>query len=414
MASGIDKRRRRLSAFSPYNAAKRLYNLKLQHVALILILGSLGLYWTEELLSEHMAPESFWLRVPIHSVADGLLTIAVVAFTFEYLLRQEAEVRLTEIASQVVGDEHRKLVPELAQTLATRPETLLTALHPDRVENVLSAALAISLRDRHFASEVHNGLLRTINDYPERWIDTRHKLTLTQVDESQPENIRARYFQGYLTLRFQTTLRRQEFHFECVRSKQAYDDVIWNRPDAFYTWLLPPTKEFPTASPESFDVTEVRVDSIRLEAKRQAHDEGRSMLFTFSSPSLATLQGRTVTVQVNCQLKIEKRAHVINLGVPSPTRGMLAEIDYRDTEIAHVDVFDSFVSRQRPDIRLLPTPRQPRRIEVELDEWVFPKGGVVFTWELYQERDPSFLDLLGQQGFVNYHAESSPQDDEDR
>jgi hypothetical protein len=69
---------------------------------------------------------------------------------------------------------------------------------------------------------------------------------------------------------------------------------------------------------------------------------------------------------------------------------------YADTDIRYVNVLDFFVSRNKPAIAYIPSKQKPHRIEVEVNEWVFPRGGVVFAWVLRSEMTSSFLKIMAE------------------
>jgi hypothetical protein len=348
-----------------------IYRLKLQHVALVLMPLALLLYAYEERL---MA----WRRLPYRSVADTLLTTAIVVLAFEWFLRRETELRLSRIVTDTV---HRELGP-LARSFFTEPQVLLRALDEPALDEVISAALGITLKDRDLADEVDARLLRAIARFEERWANARFTVTLTRIQDHESPSIRDRYFQAYVGLRFETVLSRTKFPMWCLRSKQAYDDVMWNDKSAFYAWLQPWTPDFPTVSEESFGVESIVVGGIQVGTCGVEQKDDHQMLITCHDEELEKLIGKRVITEATLRIMIPKRAHSIHLTVPVPTHGVVMALNYGGTEVRRVEVVDMFVAGHRPDIRALPTTSRPSSVEVELREWVFPRGGVVFNWRL--------------------------------
>jgi hypothetical protein len=366
-----------------------IYRLKLQHVALVLLPLALLLYAYEDRL---MA----WRRLPYRSVADTLLTTTIVVLAFEWFLRRETELRLSRIVADTV---HRQLGP-LARSFFTEPQVLLRALNEQALDQVISTALGIILKDKDLAAEVDTRLLRSIARYEERWTNARFTVTLTRIQDHESPTIRDQYFQAYVGLRFETILRRTSFPVWCVRSKQAYDDIMWNDRSVFYPWLQPRTPEFPTVGEESFAVESISVNgiqsvnSIQVATCTVEQKDGQRMLITCHDEELRKLKDQPVIVEATFRVMIPKRAHSINLTVPVPTRGVVMALNYGGTEVRRVEVVDMFVAGHRPDIRALPTTSRPRSVEVELREWVLPRGGVVFHWRLDQEQTTEFNSLL--------------------
>jgi hypothetical protein len=361
--------------------------LKLPYVAVMLVALSLLLY----AYKEHLAA---WWRLPYQSIADILLTSAIVALTFEWFLRRENEAHLTDIVRRTV---HEELGP-LARSFFSEPQVLLKALGKPALDQVINTALGIRLEDPTLAAEVDSGLLQAIAKYKERWNDARFTVTLTRVQDDPSREVRDRYFQAYVGLRLEMVLTRSEFPVWCVSSKEAYDDVLWGDQDFFYAWLQPPTREFPEVSESSFEVEGIAVNGTRLGICTTKNLDPRRMLVVCRDDFLEPLQGQQVIVEATFRVKVPKRAHSLNLSVVAPTRGVLMALFYGDTDVHRVEVTDMFVSSRRPEIRELPTSTRPRAIEVQLREWAFPKGGVVFNWHLEQEQTQHFDELLGNPG----------------
>jgi hypothetical protein len=81
------------------------------------------------------------------SVADTLLTTAIVVLVFEWFLRVENERRL----SRIVGNTVREELGPLAESLFSQPETVLEPLNNKARDNVIRAALALELGDKELA-----------------------------------------------------------------------------------------------------------------------------------------------------------------------------------------------------------------------------------------------------------------------
>lgn len=64
------------------------------------------------------------------------------------------------------------------------------------------------------------------------------------------------------------------------------------------------------------------------------------------------------------------------------------EIDVTRTDIAVLSVRDFFFSDKQPIIRYTPSATNAKKVTVEIDDWVFPKGGVDFVWVIESERRP--------------------------
>jgi hypothetical protein len=259
---------------------------------------------------------------------------------------------------------------------------------------VISSALSITLKDADLAAEVDERLLKTIARYNERWANAHFTVTLTRIQDHPSTHVRERYFEAHVGLRLEMALRRAEFPIWCISSKKEYDDLLWSEQDHFYAWLQPPTREFPIVSESSFEVDSIAVNGQRLGIYTTKNVDDRRMVTVCRDEFLDGLMGQFVIVETTFRVKLPKRAHFINLSVPVPCRGVVMTLHYADTDVRRVEVVDMFVSSMRPEIRELPASGNPRAVEVQLQEWAFPKGGVVFSWHLEQEQTSHFDDLL--------------------
>lgn len=69
-----------------------------------------------------------------------------------------------------------------------------------------------------------------------------------------------------------------------------------------------------------------------------------------------------------------------------PTKGVSIEVDFAETDVHYMNVNEFFVATENPIIRYSPSQKKPHKIEVELSEWLFPKGGVSFVWSTKPEK----------------------------
>ena len=80
------------------------------------------------------------------------------------------------------------------------------------------------------------------------------------------------------------------------------------------------------------------------------------------------------------------------VNVPCQTKAVKVEFEYGGTDIIYVNIEDLFVSKAASSIRS----STPQSIEIDVDDWVFPKGGVVFVWVLESEMSEEFLKIQSQ------------------
>lgn len=260
----------------------------------------------------------------------------------------------------------------------------------------IKTALQIQVENEGLETDLYDGfLLKTLN-YKERWENYRYKATLSFVDEAKfSPDVRAKYYQATIDLRYETQLRKDKFLFTCVPTIDEYNKLL--RDESYQErWVFPPTKEFAYADETTFDVEYINVGGLELNIKRQVDSDGKRFLVVCEHSELKNKIGTRVTIHYRYKVLIHKFGHLFMVTLVYPTKGVAMELDFAETEITYMNVLDFFVSTENPIIRYSPSRQKPHKIEVEVNEWVFPKGGVVFVWVLRPELSKSYLQLFSR------------------
>lgn len=82
---------------------------------------------------------------------------------------------------------------------------------------------------------------------------------------------------------------------------------------------------------------------------------------------------------------MQQHGHLLYLDVGQATKGFYAQLSYSDCGIRHLNVLDYIAGAQASRITQLPATDPTPSVEISFDGWVFPKGGVAFTWVLERE-----------------------------
>lgn len=371
---------------------RTIYNLRILQVMLGLVIFSLVLYALDYFVSRSSKGILLWLKdLPLRALADACLTAFLVGITYEWIVRYESEAALSEIISKQIQIQQQAIIEEIPRALIINPEVMGNILKEERLEEILRAGLQVRLGDKQMGDDIYEGLLRKTLSYNQRWANYRFKATLSIIDDpSLPEIVRYKYYNATIDLRYDTKLTKNKFIFHCVTSIDDYNKSIRD-PNYEFTWLFPPTTdEFPTIDTSVFDVKQITVDNIELNLNYST-DENGNLAIVCTNPDLSNLQNRIVTVYYRYVVKINKRGHLFMANVIMPTRNVVIELDYANTDIHFVNVLDFFVSAQLPKITYLPSKEKAHKVEIELNEWAFPKGGVAFVWVLAKEMNKEYL-----------------------
>lgn len=374
-----------------------VYNLKVQRIALILIPLALVMMILSQVIGEAPAKHIWsWSNtiyyIPFRSLGEAFLTIAVVAITFEWLLRRETEEKVQNWIRQALEEQRRTITVETANAVLADPGRAVSSLSAERVQQLLQACLAAELSDEKLAQDVYQGILRPTARVVDRWSKLRQRITLDRIGEESPDEIRSRYYQAHLLAQYRCVLRHSELKYLATSSIEEFEQSF-NDDQYMHRWLYPPTVEFPRLSADCHRVSRIMVNNVDLHINEETTDKG-GIVSVGKGSELPKLRGQLVDIEFQCELKQSKRSHTLYLSVPNPSKDVTMEIDFSGTDIWYMSVFQYFSAQGNVDIRYIPTRTKPRRIEVRVEEWVLPASGVVFTWVLQEERTKSFQSLL--------------------
>jgi hypothetical protein len=214
---------------------------------------------------------------------------------------------------------------------------------------------------------------------------------MSPVSKSYDSTVREKYYESFVDMRYESPLLRTDHWFAAVTTIEEYNRILLD-PGWELRVIRPPTRAFPAGDERAFTLHSMRINGIDLTVERATRDDIQA--YVARNDDLVRLIGQRVTFEYRYSTKMEKTGHVYMQTVVFPTRNVTMEFDYGGVDIGRVNVFDFFVSRRMPSIRVARTPDDPRSVGVELNDWVFPKSGVLFGWVLASEMTMPFPDVL--------------------
>lgn len=373
-------------------AIHTIYHLKLWRVLLTLILLTIIFYLISIWLKgTNVPPQLAFLRfIPWESLATTSLGVAIIGLVYEWIVRDETEEKLTQVLDQHFQTQAEIINSQIPRSMLTTPDVMRHVLDSDVVDDLIRTSLEIRLEDAQLAREAYDSFLGHLLRQEERRSNYRCNIYLTTINSKDlPNEITQKYYDGYIDVHYDTLLQKDIFRFTCVATMEEYNELLKD-PTWELRWIAEPTKDF--SKEVAFNVESVHVGGLQLNIRREVAN-GRYVIIA-DHLGLQQMQGNLVTIYYRYKIKIKKRGHLLMVHVPCPTHHVVVELDYAHTDIHFVNVLDFFVSQTKPAIRYIPSREKHHRIEVEVNEWVFPKGGVVFVWVLRAEMTPGFWRLL--------------------
>lgn len=306
--------------------------------------------------------------------------------THRFWLRMVRQKRIREQLDDTLmnfSDRLRsQLIDDFQRSLVVNPKFVKELMTDASLDRVILAGLERKVGDAALARESYENLLGQLLSYDRRFANYRCKVTMNPVGKSYDAAVSSLYYEAFVDLRYDTTLLRTDHWFAAVNDIEEYNRLL-----ADPAWELrcvrPPTRTFPAGDERAFKLHFVRINGIDMRIEKAERDG--FVGYAARHDDLAVLVGKQVTFEYRYSTKMEKTGHVYMQTVVVPTRNVVMEFEYGLVDIGRVNVFDFFVSRRTPSIKVIRGPDDPRSVGVELDDWVFPKSGVLFSWVLASE-----------------------------
>jgi hypothetical protein len=374
----------------PRDLLAALTNMKLGFLLLALVIISCAAFVGSFLLGRQPGPWFSFASGFARLVADAALSSAVVGFAYEWFVRRETSHSL-KLVYQTSLREHEAnvvnaIVREIPRALLLDPSVQSSVLFGTaKIEEIIRGALRAKLGDEEMSGSIYDGLLQKTFSYTERFVGLRVEVTLSSVDASEPAEVRDTFYDVVVALRYRTKLLSSRFVFARALDYDQFNARV-RHPDYIFTWRLEESRDLPRDSPKALDLYRFAVDDDELPKVARTTDDGAYEIVC-ENPDLEAKRDTEVTIHYAVMTKLRKHDHVFFYTAVRPTRGITVILNFARTDIESVLTYDFFVSSKTPVIYQLPR-EHPHTVVVELDEWVFPKGGVAFVWRLAGEGEP--------------------------
>ena len=149
-------------------------------------------------------------------------------------------------------------------------------------------------------------------------------------------------------------------------------------------WFMPARTAVDAASRSSFELLEFDVDGEVRPIRRSTRKTGQT--YSVTVPEEVMREQKSVRLRSLYRTVGAQSAHRLFLELPVPARNVTLEVDYTETEIAHLSVTEAVTSLQKPRITQVPERLPGRELQVELPGWLLPRSGFTFVWTLRAEQ----------------------------
>lgn len=219
-------------------------------------------------------------------------------------------------------------------------------------------------------------------EYDEYWENYRYEATLFNLQHRNGA-LEDEFFRIVMDLRYETVLRREEFAFVCVDTVEDLSSAMQDG-NLFSRYKLPLRPGIVDSIDQLFTVEFLYVNGILCREQGAKSDRGSGRYFTrnLAGDGISELVGQKVKVWYRVNTIIRKNGNFFSMFTEYPVKGLSMSFDVGSVGIRNLSLVDYFVSQKRPTFVYTPDRIGAKRVEVFIDDWIYPRGGVVFIWEL--------------------------------
>lgn len=354
--------------------------LKLVVVSLIMtIAGALLL-----LLARYVEATGNWRwlsYLPVFELGSTLFITGTLVLAYDYFDARDKERRDDARIRRLLHEAAPDFRDAVVKGFAVSPEDLARVATPDMLDSIATNALSLRLGDHQFASEIYADLRDQAIRAPERWHDAQVRVRLSTAVERGAGS--APLFDVLVEWEYTTVPTHPVQRFACVSDRNEFHELVTDVP-ATLTWLMTPRSGLAARDRRNYELLAFTVDGVERKIRRTERATGQT--YSASLDEKVVRAGEPVRIRQLYRAVTPRSGHRLYFEVGQPTRQFSIEVDYTDTDIAHMSVTELVSSSHRSQVSQLPKQVEARVLGVDLPGWLLPKSGFAFVWTLASEQ----------------------------
>lgn len=352
----------------------RLHRLKVLFVGAVLIIGGLALRLSADALGfDNEIVESILL-----ALADALVVSGGIGLAIDYFTGKERDAANLAATRATL----RELTPDFTDAVvkgfAVTPADLRRVATPELLDSLAINAMGLRLGDSDFAREIYEDVRDQAIHALERWYDAHVSIRLRDATEGSG----VRMFEVLIRWEYTVLPSGPMRRFACTSDRDEFHELVTDVP-ATSTWFMTPRPGFVAREKSAFELLEFAVDGEVQPIRRSERKSGQVYSVRLKNEHL--LPGKPVRMSHLYRTITPQSGHRLFLEITQPTRGFSLDLDYTDTDIAHLSVTDLITSPHRPRVSRLPDSTEAKVLSVDLPGWMLPRAGFSFVWTLASE-----------------------------
>lgn len=332
--------------------------------------------WIDRL---HLGPWSWLQSLPLGELGGTLFGAGLLSTLFEYTFRRDQEQATVEQFRQIIREQAPAMRDAVIEGFAIHPDDLKRVANPELLDDIAANVMSLRLGDEQFAREIYADIRDQAVRAAERWYDVEVRVRLSSALERSTKG--TPLFDVTVEWEYTTvpsgTIRR----FACTSDRDEYRELLLDVP-ATSPWLMQNRPGVDAASRDCYELLELTVDGRPQNIRRSTRKTGQTYNVQLDA---AACSGEQVRIRQVFRVVTPTWGHRLYFELPQPCRGLSLNIDYTNTDIAHLTVSDTVATSKKAQITKSPASIAGRVISVNLPGWLLPKSGFSANWTLEDE-----------------------------
>ncbi|SDM77140.1 hypothetical protein [Actinomyces ruminicola] len=360
--------------------SRRLLRIKAALVAVSLTLaGVLLMLLNGWMANLDLGPWSWMQALPLGELGGTLFGAGLLSTLFEYTFRRDQEESTVERFRQIIREQAPSMRDAVVEGFAIHPDDLKRVANPELLDDIASNVMSLRLGDEQFAREIYADIRDQAFRASERWYDVEVHVRLSSALDRSTAGTPV--FDVTVEWEYTTIPSSSVRRFACVSDREEYRELLLDRP-ATSPWLMQNRPGVDASSRDSYEFLELTVDGRPQSIRRSSRKTGQTYSVRLDA---AACSGEPVRIRQVFRVVTPTWGHRLYFELSQPCRGLSLDIDYTNTDIAHLTLSDTVATSRSVQITRSPVNVAGRMVAIDLPGWLMPKSGFSATWTLESE-----------------------------
>lgn len=300
---------------------------------------------------------------------SGLVGVILYAF-YEHRFESEEKQVLIDEVNEILSE---NIEFHIIKAMLVSKEINNQVLSSELIDKILYNCLVKKTGNEAKANAVMKSILENVINKSTAIENLNVSMKLKTFSETKKFCAYDTYKMTY-TIHYKTILDTNVFTFILTNNKVLQNDNLGTF--TFCQFI----DSFFTGKEVYFHVKEITIDGIQLlaQGEREVHDE--YIKEQYWNDLCDNKRGKEVLLLYSVEFLIRKQGNHYAYFTPFMANGIQLTFDASETDIARIKLLPYFNSSEKPTI-LPKDEKNPKTIEITLNDWVLPLSGATFIWQ---------------------------------